>query len=72
MHHLRSLGFLCMFLAGCSSEPEGMLQGKVLFDGEPLPNVAVIFTYPDGKKLDARPTRKDGVYEDCGWSPPAT
>ena len=41
-----SLGFLCMFLAGCSSEPEGMLQGKVLFDGEPLPNVAVIFTYP--------------------------
>jgi uncharacterized protein YcfL len=50
-------------LVGCSSEPEGLLQGKVLLEGEPLPNVGIVFTYPDGKKLDARPTRKDGVYE---------
>lgn len=58
-----SLSFVLMLLVGCSSEPEGMLQGKVTLEGEPVPNVAVIFTYPDGKKLDARHTRKDGVFE---------
>jgi len=59
-------GFLIASLVtvvGCAEQPDGMLRGKVTFDGDPVTSAVVVFAYPDGKRAESRPTRKDGTYE---------